>query len=288
MTDPVPSSVETTDSLVSLKDPAAAPLPTQDSGKRKTPSYYNTSIRRQQCRVNQARYRNRQRQAQVELEQNVEQLRQEVGNLKRRYQDLSSRERSSQSPWSIVAEVFHLLESSYRSPWRMTSTKEMMSHPQTRLTLAVLERAFAHDAAMGERRGADVLMEQLRLYSQCFGDPRLQLKRIESVFAGVMAARVRLSVTVTEFTLKHVFPHPEAKGGEANGQRLYERLLGQRLDLDCTMNFLFDDLSCRVARLETNINLAAAFLQALGNVEDVARALEHARITSESTIEAGI
>ncbi|EGZ24852.1 hypothetical protein PHYSODRAFT_479772 [Phytophthora sojae] len=240
--------------------------------------------RREQCRANQARYRDKQRNAQLQLEQNVELLHQEVSNLKRRYQDLSSRERSSQSPWSIVAEVFHLLESSYRSPWRMTSTKEMMSHPQTRLTLAVLERAFAHDAAMGERRGADALMEQLRLYSQCFGDPRLQLKRIESVFAGVMAARVRLSVTVTEFTLKHVFPHPEAKGGEANGQRLYERLLGQRLDLDCTMNFLFDDLSCRVARLETKVDLMTPLLRVLGSLKDVASVLENARVSSECTI----
>ncbi|KAE8999954.1 hypothetical protein PR002_g18313 [Phytophthora rubi] len=97
----------------------------------------------------------------------------------------------------------------------------MMSHPQTRLTLAVLERAFAHDAAMGDLRGVDALMKQLRLYSQCFDDPRLQLKRIESVAAGVMTAHVKLSVTVTEFTLKRIFPHLGGQHGGCNSNGLY-------------------------------------------------------------------
>ncbi|KAE9317899.1 hypothetical protein PF008_g18629 [Phytophthora fragariae] len=171
------------------------------------------SRRREQCRANQARYRDKQRNAQQELEKNVELLHQEVTNLKWRYRALSSRERNSQSPWSIVAEVFHLLESSFRSPWRAT-----------------MERAFAHDAAMGDLRGVDALMEQLRLYSQCFDDPRLQLKRIESVAAGVMTAHVKLSVTVTEFTLKRIFPHLGGQHGGYNSNGLYERLLGQRLE----------------------------------------------------------
>ncbi|KAJ8535081.1 hypothetical protein ON010_g13657 [Phytophthora cinnamomi] len=274
---------------VSSRTPTSRSNAGEVTGKKGAPKYLNSAIRRQQCRVNQARYRNKQREAQVQLEKNVEQLHQEVNNLKRRYRDLSSRERSSQSPWSIVAEVFHLLENCFRSPWRMTSTKEMMSHPQTRLILTVLERAFAHDVAMGDLRGVDALMEQLRQYSQCFGDPHLQLKCIESVSAGVMAAQVELSVTVTELTLKHIFPHlmnDANSDTKEQGKMLCDRLLGKRLQLSCTMNFLFDDLTCRVVRLEACIDFATALFRVFGDLEDVSLALEHARITSECTIDA--
>ncbi|KAL4086020.1 bZIP transcription factor 1 [Phytophthora ramorum] len=112
------------------------------------------SRRREQCRANQARYRDKQRNAQLQLEKSVELLHAELDALKRRYRDLLSRERSNQSPWSIVAEVFRLLESSFRFPWRTTNAQEMSHHQNTRQILAVLERSFAHDAAMGKLSGA--------------------------------------------------------------------------------------------------------------------------------------
>ncbi|KAF1785165.1 hypothetical protein GQ600_12705 [Phytophthora cactorum] len=234
-----------------LQDPQSQPYrrqarPNSDStkvtGKRKISSYYNTALRRQQCRTNQARYRDRQRNAQMQLEKRVEQLQQEVGSLKRKYRYLASRERSNQSPWSIVAEVFRLLETSFHSPWR---------------------RSFAHDAAMGELRGVEALVEQLLLFSQYVGTPHLKLQRIESVAPGVMAARAKLSMTVTELTLRHAFPHLEEPASEDRGDGrglLYQRLLGQRVECNCSLAFLFDEDSDRVVRLETSIDLTTPFL----------------------------
>ncbi|ETP23623.1 hypothetical protein, variant [Phytophthora nicotianae CJ01A1] len=185
-----------------------SPAKLKETNKRKREED-NKFRRREQCRANQARYRDKQRNAQLQLERSVEQLHKELETLKRRYRDLASRERSNQSPWSVVAEVFRLLETSFRSPWRMSSTQEMKNHSETRQILAILERSFAHDAAMGELQGVDTLMEQLLLFSQFFGKPHLKLQRIESVAFGVMAARAKLSLTVTEFTLRHAFPHLE-------------------------------------------------------------------------------
>ncbi|KAK1934134.1 bZIP transcription factor 1 [Phytophthora citrophthora] len=237
--------------------------------------------RREQCRANQARYRDKQRNAQMQLEKSVAQLHKELETLKRRYRDLSSRERSNQSPWSIIAEVFRLLEISFRSPWRVVGDRETQSHAETRQTLAVLETAFAHDAAMGDLRGVDALMEQLRLYSQHFGDTQLQLQRVESMAPGVMTARAKLSVTVTESTLRHIFPHLTPSTG-GNG-KLYESLLGQRLECSSALNFLFSD-SDRVERLEISIDMTTPLLRVLGTVEDVSIVLRHARISSECTI----
>ncbi|KAL3657512.1 hypothetical protein V7S43_017650 [Phytophthora oleae] len=261
---------------------------TKASGKRKRSEYYNTSTRRHQCRANQARYRERQRAAQLQLQQSVEDLHKEVGSLKRQYHEYSSPLRSNQSPWSVVAEVFHLLESSFRSPWCMASAKETISHKKTRRVLAIIEKAFAHDAAMGDLVGTDALMEQLRCYTQYFGEPQLKLQRIETVAPGVMAAKAKLSVTVTELTLWHIFPHV-AKLRDANDyaseqHSLYDRLLGQRLELSSLMRFFFDEHNRRVVRLETRIDLMPALLRSLRNLKDISDVLEHALITRECVI----
>ncbi|KAL3657513.1 hypothetical protein V7S43_017651 [Phytophthora oleae] len=238
--------------------------------------------RREQCRANQARYRDKQRNAQMQLEKSVEKLHKELETLKRRYRDLSSRERSNQSPWGIVAEVFRLIEISFRSPWRMVGAQE--THTETRQTLAVLETAFAHGAAMGNLQGVEALMEQLRLYSQHFGDPHLRLQRVESMAPGVMTAKAKLSMTVTECTLRHVFPHLKASTGEnEHFEKLHERLLGQRLECSSALNFLFDDSDC-VERLEISIDMTTPLLRVLGAMKDVSEVLEHARISSECTI----
>ncbi|KAG1705330.1 hypothetical protein DVH05_004261 [Phytophthora capsici] len=240
--------------------------------------------RREQCRANQARYRDKQRNAQIQLETSVAQLHKELETLKRRYRDLSSRESSNQSPWSIVAEVFRLLEISLRSPWRMVDDQETQTHAETRQTLAVLETAFAHDAAMGDLRGVDALMKQLRLYLQYFGNPQLQLQRVESMAPGVMTARAKLSVTVTESTLRHIFPHLTAPtGGDGHDGKLYEGLFGQRLECSSALSFLFDG-SDRVERMEISIDMTTPLLRVLGAIEDVSKVLKNARISSECTI----
>ncbi|POM71052.1 Bzip transcription factor [Phytophthora palmivora] len=177
----------------------------------------------------------------------------------------------------------------------------------TQQTLAILESAFAHDAAMGELRGVDALMEQLRLYSEWFGNPKLHLQRVEAVAPGVMAATATLNVTVTELTLRHVFPHLVESAGENNCERLCQRLLGQRLDCSSAVTFLFDEDSDRIVRLEASIDMMTPLLRMLGSIEDASdleasidmmtpllrmlgsiedasEVLKHSRITAECTI----
>ncbi|KAG3123012.1 hypothetical protein PI124_g23839, partial [Phytophthora idaei] len=258
---------------MTLEDMNPSPDRLKETNKRKREDA-NKFRRREQCRANQARYRDKQKNTQLQLEQSVEQLHKELETLKRRYRYLASRERSNQSPWSIVAEVFRLLETSFRSPWRVASTQEMKNHAETRQILAILERSFAHDAAMGELRGVEALIEQLLLFSQYFGTPHLKLQRIESVAPGVMAARAKLSMMVTEFTLRHAFPHLEEPASEDRGDGrglLYQRLLGQRVECNCSLTFLFDEDSDRVVRLETSIDLTTPLLEMLGSLKDVSK-----------------
>ncbi|KAL4160425.1 hypothetical protein PRNP1_000993 [Phytophthora ramorum] len=77
----------------------------------------------------------------------------------------------------------------------------------------------------------------------------MKLQRIESVAPGVMTARAKLSVTTTEFTLRHAFPHLEkpicGRNSEDGRGLLYERMLGKRLDFNFSLNFLIDEDSDR-------------------------------------------
>ncbi|KAK1934135.1 bZIP transcription factor 1 [Phytophthora citrophthora] len=265
---------------------------TNTTGKRKRSAYYSTSTRRHQSRANQARYRERQRAAQFQLQQSVEDLHKEVDSLKRQYHEHSSLSSSNQSPWSVVAEVFHLIESSFRSPWCMTNSKEIMGHKATRRVLASIKKAFAHDATMGNLVGADALMTQLRYYNQYFGEPQLKLQRIETVASGVMAAKAKLSVTVTELTLRHIFPHAvklrDTNHYASEQHSLYDRLLGQRLELPGSMCFFFDEYSHQVVRLETRIDLVPALLRSLRNLKDVCDVMEHALVTLDCVIHDGL
>ncbi|KAK1934136.1 bZIP transcription factor 1 [Phytophthora citrophthora] len=272
------SSYLTCDSVSTTKLRAEERRPSPQ-GKRKLKPVDTSLRRREQCRANQARYRARQRNAQDELEKTVDQLHAEVDTLKRRCRDLTIHERNSHSPWVIVAEVLQLLESSFRSPWQTSPDVEM--DRKTRQTLVTLEKSFAHDAAMGGLCGVDALMEQFQLYSQSFGDTRLNLHRIESVAPGVMTARATLSVTVTEATLKQIFPHLD--GAKAT-KPLRQKLLGQRLVLKGSMTFLFDEDSERVVRLDTKIDLVTPLLEILGNLRDVEVVLHRARISPECCI----
>ncbi|KAG2767824.1 hypothetical protein PC129_g15890 [Phytophthora cactorum] len=243
------------------------------------------AIRREQCRANQARYRNKQLNRRRELQQQNQRLEEEIQGLKLKQRSIRFERRTNQSPWTIIGEVFHLLEDGFRSPWRLASMEEMMKHAETRQRLEFLQKSFVHDVVMGELRGINALMDQWRRYSLYFEEPHLELKKVESVTMGVVSAVATLSVSITEFTVRCVFPHLKIpKGGRGKVSVLDKKLDGQRLDCNCSVTFLFDEASGRVIRLEPNIDLVSPLLQLLGRLNDVSVVLGQALITSECAV----
>ncbi|ETM53258.1 hypothetical protein L914_03252 [Phytophthora nicotianae] len=218
--------------------------------------------RREQCRVNQARYRSRQRNRKQRLEQAVEQLHHEVDRLKSRRQQLTSREIVRQSPWCIVTNLFHVLKCSFRSPWKQANVEEMTNYIDTYLC----DETF--------------LLGQLRCYSQYFGDPRIELQQIEAAAPEVLIANATLSITVTKLALRHVFPHLLVFKGTSASKiaSLRDRLIGRRLDCSVSMSFMFDGETGRVATIETYIDLMAALFRVLGSLENVSQVLDHALV----------
>ncbi|KAL3664691.1 hypothetical protein V7S43_010440 [Phytophthora oleae] len=239
------------------------------------------AIRREQCRANQARYRNKQLNRKRELQQQNQRLEEEIQGLKLKRRSIQFERRTNQSPWTIIGEVFRLLEDGFQFPWRLASTEEMLKHTDTRKSLEFLQKSFVHDVAMGELQGINTLMDQWRRYSLYFEEPHLELKRVETVTAGVVSAVATLSVTITEFTVRCVFPHLTVPKGGKGKSVIKKKLLGQRLDCSCTMTFLFDEGNGRVIRIEPSIDWVTPVLRLLGKLKDVSVVLGQALVSSE-------
>ncbi|ETN10053.1 hypothetical protein PPTG_10799 [Phytophthora nicotianae INRA-310] len=240
------------------------------------------AVRREQCRVNQARYRKRQRIWRRNLQQEKQRVEEEIQGLELKRQSIRFERKTNQSPWTIIGEVFHLLEDGFRSPWRLASMGEMMKHPETRQSLKFMQRSLVHDVAMGELRGINALMDQWRRYSLYFGEPHVELKRVEAVTPGVVFAVATLSVSITEFTVKWVFPHLKTPNDTV--PMLDKKLVGQRIDCNCTVTFLFAEDNGRIIRLEPNIDLVSPMLQLFGRISDVSVVLGQALLTSEGVV----
>lgn len=114
----------------------------------------------------------------------------------------------------------------------------------------------------------------------------MKLKRLEQQPLGNVVATATLSLTITEATLRYVFPHLLAlEGSQSHSEDLgrasplYARLLRERLECPCTVRFMWDDSTGRVTRLDTAIDFLSPLLRALGSLEDVSYVLGEARIT---------
>ncbi|KAG3158123.1 hypothetical protein PI124_g8861 [Phytophthora idaei] len=250
------------------------------------PGSYKRTRRLEQCRLSQRRYREKKRAFNMIIAQNIEHLREEIETCKRRRQEIAFGKKNNRSSWCIAADIFHVLERSFASPWCSVNVRDRTFDDNLRRTLAALETSFALDVTMGDLCGVDELMGQLQKYSQYFSNPRVHLKRVEEITAGVVTASAKLSLIVSEFTLRSIFPHLQKVSKSKYDPRLSagNRLVGQALNCNCSMSLYFDDESGRVTRLEISIDWVSALYQVLGKTEDVSKVLRDAFIAPDCTI----
>ncbi|KAG2508594.1 hypothetical protein JM16_008806 [Phytophthora kernoviae] len=245
------------------------------------------AIRREQCRANQARYRNKQLKIKRQLRQELQRLEEEIHGLRLKKRSIRFERKTNQSPWTIVSEALRLIEDGFRSPWRLANLDEMMKHSDTRQTLEFLQKSFVHDVRFGDLRGINALMDQWRRYSLYFEDPHLELQQVNVLTAGVFCAAATFSVTITEFTLRCVFPHlidDEGHGGKVDTAPLQDRLLGERVEFKCSMRFFFDELNGRVVRLEPTVDWIPPLVRLLDGLESVSAVLGTALVSPNCVV----
>ncbi|OWZ00846.1 Bzip transcription factor [Phytophthora megakarya] len=103
---------------------------------------------------------------------------------------------------------------------------------------------------------------------------------------GVMTATAQFNATVSRFTLWCVFPlHPKNYPATSDHSfALKKRLIGEQLHCSCLINFLLDEETSRIVRVEINIDWVSALYNVLGNMQDVLRVLGTASVTNERII----
>lgn len=174
-----------------------------------------------------------------------------------------------------MAEVLNLLQICCQSSGASATLEE--KHEGIRASLMGLKAFVAPHVAMAELQGHEALEKQLGRYCLYFGEPDVKVERVESIAESVMQATASLSLTVTELTLRCVFPHLQSRPA------LHERLRDQRLHCHCSLSFLLDDHE-RVERLQLSVDWLAALAELLNSAEDTATVLNAAAITSECTL----
>ncbi|KAG6610411.1 Bzip transcription factor [Phytophthora cinnamomi] len=186
--------------------------------------------RKERCRINQSRYRQRQREYLLSLEKGNAGLRKEIDGLMQVQQGGPYRDNGNGNTWCLVAKVFSFVQTSFQNPGILSESVGL-----SLIKSLLVELKFAPDIVMGSVSGVGGLMRQDR---------------------GNTDAQVSLG----------------------------KRLLGQRITSQCSMSFVFDEVSSRVSYLEVNVDWITALLRLLGSMEDVANVLDGASITHEGVL----
>lgn len=259
-------------------DDVPSPTTTEEKPLKKKRIRVKTDRRREQCRANQARYRNKQRGEAVVLEERVEQLRAEVSNLERQRQLQCSGADISEVPMQIVIEYFRLFRHGLSVE---AAADETVARPSVSQQIAFIQSIMAPDLQFGDSRGVDGLIEQWRRYSWFHGDLAFKLESAFSVEKKAARASHRASynvhttaslmLTITQETIRRVFPHVNSL------KQLKTKLLDKRVRYPCSLVFEFDEFD-KVQALVCSMDYMASLQEIVGNVHELVVLLENARI----------
>lgn len=236
----------------------------------------NLAFHRERRRKNQIRYRKKQRELAMSLEDDVRELENEIRELETRRHSASMGVPTQQTLWSIVTEYLRLFRHGFRSP------------PQTlqNVALKFLRASMAPDVMDGYRCGPEALLKKWKLFSQFFADVHIELERLEKgVTADSLVAITTTSVTISEATMSTVFPRLNADGHSIDDggkrSRLAHKLLNQRLIMSGSVRFVWDKASDCVVKIESQSDMLTPMLGVLGSLEDVSLVFEGALVTPD-------
>ncbi|CAH0491286.1 unnamed protein product [Peronospora farinosa] len=239
---------------------------------------------REQCRTNQARYRQKQREYVSKLEATVAQLREEIPMLE--VQRRRFRYDSRQRVWDVVVEYFQLFRHGVEGDGfeqGLTHTSDFFRATEAQQQVMFLRSTMAPNIKFGNARGVAVFMTYWRQMSEYHEDLHFKLTHMEKVSESIVIATAILSVTITKTTLEFVFPHL-MRSNNVEDLSLAVRLLGHKVDYPCSVMFVWDEETSLVIRMETDIDMTSPFLKILRNLKDTSRVIEGAVMAPASSL----
>lgn len=255
-----------------------------------------TARRKEQCRTNQARYRERQKIKLAKAEEKVACLRELVGLL-----EVQRAVCASYGPAfarHVIVTLFRrfrrgLSGSSFedrpaqaQTPLEWTGVGRAGRNPVLLKQIAFIRCAASENVDLGSGlEGPDALLEQLWKYSTLYTNFRLELLGIHQLTAShSKAERVvvdgRFSVDVTEKTLDVVFPGLR--------EPLRRKLLGRTLANSIRLDFEFEEvdgsLLMEITRLVPQIEFVEALMRVLCDPFEIEEVLHHGQMTLDGWI----
>ncbi|KAK1930296.1 bZIP transcription factor 1 [Phytophthora citrophthora] len=246
--------------------------------KRKRGVSVKSEACREQCRTNQARYRQKQREYVSKLESTVSGLRDEIPMLEVQRRRL--RYDSQQRVWDVVVEYFQLFRHGVVDAGDQGSagSSDVLRASEAQQQLMFLRSTMAPDVEFGDVSGVELLMDHWRRLSEYHENLQFQLTHMDKVSESIVTATATLSVTITKTTLESVFPRL-MRSENVEDLSLAVKLLGHTLEYPCSVLFVWDEETSLVVRMETEIDMATPLLGLLGNLKDVSRVLTGAVMT---------
>ncbi|KAF4139190.1 hypothetical protein GN958_ATG11550 [Phytophthora infestans] len=228
---------------------------------------------RQRCRINQARYRQRQMHQENQVEGRIAKLRSEIKELETKFNNII-RPTPTPTSWALASEYFRQLNCYLTSPRTM--------HQIARLFLREIMASDVIDCLLF---GVNAQLENWRLFALYFTDARVDLKGLKTPTPDTLIAGTVTSLTITEKTLSPVFPHLNSDGvGGCEGgvwSPLAVRLLNQKIVMHGSVLFRWDNTTGKVSGMHSQADMISPMLELLGSLKDVFCVFYKARVTPD-------
>ncbi|KAF0689852.1 Aste57867_18722 [Aphanomyces stellatus] len=214
--------------------------------------------RRSRAKVNQRRYRTKQKAANLQLEQDVHVLRQDIRRLEAFLTNTPPT--TSFDSVQAIQEYFNLFVHGYNRAVPQIQRRQD----------ACLRSLMAPDVECMGEVGIDALVNQWDQYGQLFDSLQVEVHHVGLLQnLNAVEASMDLHVVVTATTLRTLFPHLLRHG------TLHTKMLGQPMTLPVQCTFDFE--RTQVTRVTVDANVAMALVDLMGNAQDAAVALDGAR-----------
>lgn len=237
--------------------------PTELDLSRTTPITTLEDRRRELRRMRQIRYRQKKNSRSVQVEDDTKQICDEVEQLLRRRRDIYAVIPTKMSVWGVAARYFHIFRYGLQAPAEiLKSCTETETQPTAQLDFLI--STMASNVVYNAGHGVEAMMEDWESLSRWFEYFDLELEGMVKGPAGSLIATTTTSVTITDRTLRNVFP--DLRGGK-NGERvghtnpsLADMLLGHRFVMHGLTYFEWDGVSGRVTSVvsQTDVNASPA------------------------------
>ncbi|ETP37213.1 hypothetical protein F442_14978 [Phytophthora nicotianae P10297] len=217
-------------------------------------------------RDRQRGYRQRQNDLMVCLQKETLQLQNEIQDLEERRSAIITATPTKENLWGVVVEYFRV----FRFGVRGTISNSLETNAQ----LNFLQRTMTLDVQSNTGYGPSELIATWRRFSTSLQGVEIELQNLKRDSINAVVATIATNFTITEHVVQKLFPRLSGK----RSSLLTKKLLHQEIVMLGTVRFVWDRTCGRITSVLSRSDMVTPMLELVGNVEELARVFEYARV----------